>query len=86
MKIEKKTWKEYFNRIKKGEKNIEVRLADFKLKKGDIIIFKEFDPKTKKYTGRIIKKRAKNVIKFDIAKAYSLKKIKKYGVYEIELK
>ena len=65
---------------------MEVRLANFKLKKGDTLLIKEFNPKTKKYSGRAVKKKVKNLTKFDIAKAYSLKDIKKYGIYEIELK
>ena len=53
MEIKKKTWPEYFEKIVKGEKNIEVRLADFKLNKGDILVLEEYNPKTKKYTGQV---------------------------------
>ncbi|MFW9878361.1 MAG: DUF3850 domain-containing protein, partial [Candidatus Thorarchaeota archaeon] len=37
MKIEKKTWPEYFKKIVNKEKNFELRLADFKCKKGDTL-------------------------------------------------
>ncbi len=83
--IRKKKWPEYFKKILNGEKNIEVRLADFKLNKGDILIFEEYNPKTKKYTGRVIKKKVKNLTKFKILDAYSVKDLKKFGIYEIEL-
>jgi len=85
MEIKKKVWPEYFEKILKGEKKFDLRLADFNLKKGDVLIFEEYNPKTKKYTGRIIKKKVKNLVKFDAAKAYSLDEIKKFGFWEIEL-
>ena len=85
MEIKKKTWPEYFQKILNGEKNVEVRLADFNLNKGDIIIFEEFDPKPKKYTGRVIKKKVKNLIKFKPLDAYSIENLKKFGIYEIEI-
>ena len=85
MEIKKKTWPEYFEKIVKGEKNIEVRLADFKLNKGDILVLEEYNPKTKKYTGRIIKKRVQNLIKWNPTASYSLEDIKKFGFYEIEM-
>ncbi len=56
MRIRKKTWKEGFERILSGEKTFDARLADFKCKKGDILILEEYDPIKKKYTGRKIKR------------------------------
>lgn len=41
--IEKKTWKPFFQLMKDGIKNVEVRLADFKVSEGDIIVFKLWD-------------------------------------------
>jgi len=61
--IEKKVWPEFFEKILSGEKTFELRLADFKCKPGDILILKEYDPQTKKYTGRTIKKEITFVIK-----------------------
>lgn len=86
MEIKKKTWPEYFQKLLTGEKKVEVRLADFDLNKGDILVFEEFDPKTKKYTGRTIKKLVKNLIVFKPLDAYSVEELKKFGIYEIELK
>jgi len=85
MEIKKKTWPEHFQRILNGEKNFDLRLADFELKKGDIIIFEEYNPITKKYTGRTIKKIVKNLAKFNPAKAHSFDEISKFGFYEIEI-
>jgi ribosomal protein S17 len=56
-KIEKKAWPEYFQAIVEGKKNFEVRLADFDCKEGDILVLREWDPKRKEYTGRVIEKK-----------------------------
>jgi ASC-1-like (ASCH) protein len=85
MKIYKKTWPKWFNKILRGEKNVEFRLADFKVKKGDILILEEYNPKTKKYTGRTIEKRIVGVHKINPFEFYSIKDLKKYGVYLIEM-
>ena len=85
-KIEKKTWPDAFRRIKAGTKNVEVRLADFKVKRGDVLVLREWDPKTKRYTGKVLSKTASAVRWFDIYDYYSPKEIKKYGLYQIELK
>lgn len=62
--IRKKTWPGYFDEIVSGNKKYDLRLNDFEIKSGDIIIFEEWDPKTKKYTGRSIKKTAGYIGKF----------------------
>ena len=85
-KIEKKTWPDAFRKVKDGTKNVEIRLADFKVKKGDTLVLREWNPKTKKYTGRVITKVAKAVRTFDIFAYYSATAIKKHGLYRIELK
>ena len=61
MRIEKKTWPEYFQKILDGVKTYDIRLADFNVKVGDILVLKEYNPTTKKYTGRIIEKKIKYV-------------------------
>ena len=85
MKIEKKTWPTYFNLVKSGKKKFDLRLADFKCKRGDILILREWDPKTKSYTGRRIRKKVKSVIKLNLLKFYKINNLKKSGIYVIEL-
>ena len=51
--IEKKTWPEFFRKVKSGQKNVELRLADFKIKKGDILVLREWNPKKESYTGKV---------------------------------
>jgi len=85
--IEKKVWPRYFKEILEGKKTFELRLADFKVREGDILILKEWDSKKKKYTGREIKKRVGYVLKFKPEKLpfYPQKDIKKYGLQIISL-
>ncbi len=85
VEIHKKIWPEFFDAIQNNEKKFELRLADFKLKDGDVLVLEEFDPKTKKYTGRKITKKCANVFKLDISKFYTPEQINKNGIYVIEL-
>jgi ASC-1-like (ASCH) protein len=80
--IRKKIWPKWFNLIKKGRKTVEFRLADFRLKEGDVLVLEEWDPK-KKYTGRVLKTKVKKLIKKNPFDFYSAKDIKKYGCYII---
>ena len=64
--IEKKIWPKYFELVKSGKKKLELRLADFKIKKGDILLLREWDLKTKKYTGREIRKKVSYVLRFKL--------------------
>lgn len=86
MKIEKKTWPDYFQKIKNGEKTFELRLADFKCKIGDILVLKEYDPKTKKYTGRVVEKKVTYILKTKDLKFWPKKDVKKYGYQVIAFK
>lgn len=86
MKIEKKIWPEYFDEIVKGNKKFELRLADFACKKGDTLVLKEWNPKTKEYTGRIIEKQVGYVSKINEFKFWSKEDLEKYGLQIISLK
>lgn len=85
MEIKKKTWLKEFEQMLKGKKNADVRLADFECKEGDILILEEYNPETKTYTGRVIKKRIKNLNKVNLLEFHSAEDMKKYGHYVIEL-
>lgn len=82
--IEKKIRPEYFELVKSGKKRFELRLADFKVKQDDVLILKEWNPKTKKYTGRKIKKRVKYVLKFKLDDFNQKKEIERKGLYVIQ--
>lgn len=76
MEIYKKCWPEFFELVKARKKNVELRLADFDIRTGDILVLKEWDPKTKKYTGRELKKKCKNISKVEILKMNAIEDVK----------
>ncbi len=83
--IKKKIWPKYFNLGKVGKKKFELRLADFKIKEGDILVLEEWDPKNKSYTGRKLRKKVKYVLKFKLNDFGQKKEIEKKGLYAIQL-
>ncbi len=85
-RIDKKTWPEYFERILKGEKTYDVRLADFECEKGDILVLKEWDPNKKEYTGREIEKEVTYTFNTKDVKFWSKEEIEKYGLIFMSIK
>ncbi len=83
--IKKKTRPKIFNLVKAGKKKFELRLADFKIKEGDILVLEEWDPKKKIYTGRKLRKKVKYVLKFKLNDFGQKKEIEKKGLYAIQL-
>ncbi|MFA5888689.1 MAG: DUF3850 domain-containing protein [Candidatus Paceibacterota bacterium] len=86
MKIEKKAWPEYFDKIISGEKNFDLRLADWECKAGDVLVLKEWDPNIRKYTGREIEKEITFVLKTKDMHSWSEEDIEKYGFQIISIK
>lgn len=87
MHIEKKIWPEYFRLIKSSKKNFELRLADFRCRPGDVLVLKEWNPRTKKYTGRTLKRRVRFVLKSSFAeKFYKKRELRKFGLQVISFK
>lgn len=85
-RIEKKAWPKLFEEVIKGNKTFDMRIADFKIKDGDILVLREWDPKTKKYTGRKIEKKVTFVFKTKNQKFWSKEDIEKYGYQVIGFK
>lgn len=89
MKIEKKTWPEYFDKIAAGEKTFDLRLADWECNAGDIVVFKEWNPQTKQFTGRRIEKEVTYVLKtkdFENLKMWTREEIEQNGFLILSLK
>lgn len=86
-KIEKKAWPLTFELFASGKRKIEFRLADFDLKTGDVLVLREYDPRTKQYSGRQTELRCKRVEKSvdNPMQFYNLEDVKKHGFYLIEL-
>lgn len=86
VEIKKKIWPKYFEEILEGKRKFEMRLADFDIKKGDILVLEEYNPETKEYTGRVVKKEVNFLSKFNPTEAHTIEEIKKFGFFEIGLK
>ncbi len=84
--IKKKIWPEYFDAVASGKKKFELRLNDFEVNEGDTLILEEWNPETKKYTGRKIEKRVTYVGKFKIDQLFwPEEEIKEKGIQIISL-
>ena len=82
--IKKKSWPKVFEAVRSGKKKFEVRLADFRMKKGDILILAEWDPKRKKFTGKEIRKKVSFVYTFQLDAFGQKKAIEKKGLHIIQ--
>ncbi|MEO5366321.1 MAG: DUF3850 domain-containing protein [Magnetococcus sp. WYHC-3] len=84
--ITKKCWPEYFQAILDGKKKYEIRLNDFEIEEGDLLVLEEWDPETKQYTGRKIEKKVTHVGKFNINDLFwSKEEILEKGIQVISL-
>jgi len=83
--IKKKIWPQYFELVKAGKKQFELRLADFDIKEGDEILLQEWDPEKKAYTGREIKKDVKYVLKFKLDDFGQKSEVEEHGLYVIQM-
>jgi hypothetical protein len=90
--VEKKTWKPFFDEIFSGEKTFDIRLGNSKIRVGDVILFREYDPEKEEYTGRKIHKKVSYQLKqkgseFGDEKLefWSLEKIQEHGVVTFAL-
>ncbi len=79
MRIEKKVWPKFFEKILIGEKKFELRLADFECKPSDTLVLREWNPDTQTYTGRIIEKKVTYVLKTKDQPFFSKEEIEKFG-------
>ncbi len=86
MRIEKKVWPQYFQKIIDGDKKYELRLADWKCEEGDILILSEWNPETKELTGRILEKEVSYILKTKDLSFWSEEDVKKYGYQIISFK
>ncbi len=84
-RIHKKVWPDLFRLLQTKRKNVEIRLADFKLRQGDTLVLEEWNPKTRKYTGRSVERKVGMLLKFNLTKWNPIADIKKYGHYLIWL-
>jgi ASC-1-like (ASCH) protein len=86
--IHKKVWKEYFDLIISGKKKVELRLADFDIKKGDTLVLEEWDKDKKEYTGRKVEVTATYILRTKDTSFWKQEDIDKYGfqIIQFEIK
>lgn len=87
--VEKKIWSAYFDAVANGDKNFELRLADWSIEVGDTLILKDWNPQTKEYTGRQIERTVTYLIKTKRAEdwgMWSKEDIDNYGFQIIGFK
>jgi len=85
--IKKKILPEYFDAVFSGKKNYELRLNDFEINEGDLLVLEEWDPDVQNYTGRKIERQVTYVGKFKIDKLFwPENEIKEKGIQIISLK
>ncbi len=86
MIIKKKILPQYFQEIMDGSKTFELRLNDFIIKTGDLLVLKEYNPETKEYTGRTLEKKVLGVNQFKIEKLFwTEEEIREKGLQIISL-
>ena len=86
MEIEKKAWPDFFQDIVDGKKTFDLRLAEFECKPGDTLVLKEWNPDTKGYTGRTIRKEITYVLNTKDLKFWPDEDVKKKGFIVMSFK
>ena len=78
-------WPESYEEVLLGNKTYDIRLADWDVQPGDVIIFQEWDPQTKEYTGREMSRKVGYVGKTKDWEVWPKEDIEKYGFQVISL-
>lgn len=78
-------WPAEFEAALSSKKKIDIRVADFAISEGDTLILEEWNPETKRYTGRTLAKKAGFVMKFSIDDYGQREEIENKGLYAIQL-
>lgn len=86
MRIEKKTWVKYFERMLSGDKTFDVRLADWECQPGDVLVLREWDNEKQEYTGRVLEKEVTFVTKTKDVNFWPKEDVEKYGYQIISFK
>jgi len=85
-RIEKKTWPYLFEKVLSGEKQFDLRIAEFECEVGDILVLREWDPEKEEYTGRELEKEITFVVKTKDLKFWSQEDINELGFLVMSLK
>lgn len=85
-RIEKKTVPDLFEKVLNGEKNFDLRIAEFECEVGDVLVLREWDPEMKEYTGRQIEKTVTFVMKTKDLRFWSQEDIEELGFLVMSFK
>lgn len=85
-RIEKKTVPDLFEKVLNGEKNFDLRIAEFECEVGDVLVLREWDPEMKEYTGRQIEKAVTFVMKTKDLRFWSQEDIDELGFLVMSFK
>ena len=86
--IKKKILKVYFDQVASGKKKYELRLGDFEVQEGDILVLEEWDKESESYTGRTIEKKVTHVGTFKLEDIYAFwkkERIEEHGLQIISI-
>ena len=61
--VKKKIWPEYFESVRLGQKNFELRKDEDCVEVGDLLVLEEYSPSLRKYTGRVLERPVKYVLR-----------------------
>ena len=82
--INKKVWREYFDKIISGKKKLDLRLAHFEINEGDTLVLEEWDKDEKEYTGRKVEVVATYILKTKGQTFWPQEEVDKYGFQTIQ--
>lgn len=85
-RIEKKTQPYLFEKVLSGDKQFDLRIAEFECEVGDTLVLREWDPEKKEYTGRELEKEVTFVVKTKDLKFWSQEDINELGFLVMSLK
>jgi len=85
-RIEKKTYPYLFEKTLSGEKQFDLRIAEFECEVGDILVLREWDPEKEEYTGRELEKEITFIVKTKDLKFWSQEDINELGFLVMSLK
>lgn len=74
-----KIWPEFFYPVSKGIKTFEIRKNDRGIKVGDVLKLREWDPKTREYTGQEITVKVTYMLDWQDIPGYSIMSIIPYN-------
>lgn len=86
--VEKKIWPEFYELVESGKQKYQLRLNDFEIEEGDTLVLREWDPKTKEYTGRELRKDVTHVYTFthdDLTRFHQKEEILEKGLHIISI-